>query len=82
MIDDEKTSESVSADDKRTCSFCGIVPTLRVTPSDPNDPIGICIECALNAVKILVGGAVDLLNTMRRQEAAKAAWGKSDTQPN
>lgn len=60
---------------KRKCSFCGKIPKLRVTPGDPHDPIGICIECALAAVKVLVTGAVEMLAQMQRDDELRARAG-------
>lgn len=59
---------------KHECSFCHREPKLRVTPGDPDDPIGICIDCALKAVNILVAGAVDLLTVMERSDRAKREY--------
>lgn len=75
MSASNESNESSNTEGKRECSFCHAIPVLRVTPGDPNHEIGICIDCALEAINILVAGSVQMLDAMKRAAAAKAAAG-------
>lgn len=58
----EKSKEEVA---EVKCTFCGSIPKMFVTA--PEDEARICIECALQAIKILVRGAIDIVGKPQPQ---------------
>lgn len=49
------------------CTFCGDVPKMFVSAPEEYGDARICIECALQAIKILVRGSIDLVGKPQPQ---------------
>ena len=43
-----------------TCTFCGGTPKLYVSSPEEYGTARICIDCALQAIRILVAGAIEI----------------------